>query len=531
MLITKDSAWPPPGHDRLRRHWQAHRALWSADTNEIATHLPVLVPGGYWDKRKNHPEAAAMHSGLALDIARTSADLVAGDTPALDWGEDRGDPEAPNETPMQDAWDTYAQTVGLANTFLEGAGAAAALGGVVLRPAWDITLAPHALPTVVPIDECLPEFIFGVLWRCAFVQELPAPDGWAQQERGEVWRWIEHHEPGQIRHELWLGNETSVGRLLSLEDHPTTKRFPSVIDTTPIRPEGILVEHWPNGEPNPIAKGMPLARSDFQGHETRLDALDRAWASWWRDIDLGKARILASKEAMDPVSQGTSGSGGGIRGFLRGRNATPARAFDVDADVFQWMDIPGEDTNGKPMPFTQVQFAIRLAEHAGSVAAALEDVISRAGYSPQTFGINVDGQLSGTAMRRREQRSYRTRDRKRRYARSPLERFCETLAIINHMLDEATYPEPPQRPVLEWREGDQADPKEVAEIVELYRRALAMSDEVAVAMAHPEWSPEQVVDEVNRLADAREAERKAMTAPALDGTEPLPGTEPPDDEV
>jgi len=526
VLITADSPWPPPGHDRLRTRWQAYRALWSADTKEIEQRLPTVVPNGYWDKRKKHPETRAMHSGLALDIARTSADLVAGDTPALDWGEDRGKPDAPLPTPMQDAWDEYAQTVGLANTLLEGAGAAAALGGVLLRPAWDTRLASHALPTVVPVDEALPEFIFGVLWRCAFVQRLPAPNGWTQREQGEVWRWIEHHEPGQIRHELWLGNESSIGSLRPLAEHTATAGFEAVIDTTAIRPNGILVEHWPNGEPDPLTEGMPLGRSVFQGCESRLDALDEAWASWMRDIRLGKSRILAAQEMLDAVPGGATGT---IRRLFGGRQ--PAKTFDDDAEVF--VGVPGMpmDEAGKPTPITPVQFQIRYAEHAATVAALVEDVLSRAGYSPQTFGINVDGQLSGTAMRRREQRSYRTRDRQRRYGRSPLERFCETLAIINHKLDPATYPAPPQRPVLHWREGDQADPKESAEIAEIYRRALLLSDEIGVAMAHPEWGPEQIAEEVARLADAREAERAALTAPALDGTEPPPGAGgPPDGE-
>lgn len=523
MLITKGSQWPPPGHSALRAHWQAWRALWSATTSELAKWLPAIVPGGYWDKRKKHPETRAMHEALAADIARTSADLVAGDTPALDWGEDRGDPDAPKPTPAQDAWDEFALTVGLANTVLEGAESAAAVGGVFLRPMWDKNLALHALPTVVPADEALPEFKFGVLWRVTFVEELPAPDGWTQRERGEVWRHLEHHEPGEIRHELWLGNTFSIGSLVPLTEHPTTAGFASVIDTTPIRRKGILVEHWPNVLPNPLVP-MPLGRSDFQGCEAHFDALDEAWSSWMRDIELGKSRILAAQEMLDATPSASSG----LISRLFGKGQ-PARVFDEDARVF--VGIPGMpmDESGKPTPITPVQFKIRFQEHAATVAALVETILSRAGYSPQTFGINVDGQLSGTAMRRREQRSYRTRDRKRRYARSPLERYCETLAIINHMLDEATYPAPPQRPVLEWREGDQADPKEVAEIVELYRRALAMSDEVAVAMAHPEWGPEQVAEEVERLADTREQEREALTAPALDGTEPPPGTDPADE--
>ncbi|ACU35600.1 hypothetical protein [Actinosynnema mirum] len=526
MLINPGSPWPPPGHQRLRTHWRGWRALWAADATELAKHLPGLVPNGYWHKiATKRPEVRTIHAGLAADIARTSADLVAGDTPALDWGEDPGTGTQPRPTPVQDAWDKYADTVGLANTFLEGAETASAVGGVFLRPVWNPNqgFGAVAVPTVVPADEALPEFRFGQLWRVAFVEELPPPDGWTQRERGEVWRLLEHHEPGQIRHELWRGNASSIGQLVPLTDHPATAGYLDVFNTTAIRPQGILVEHWPNVLPNPLVS-MPLGRSDFQGCESRLDALDEAWSSWMRDIELGKSRILAAQEMLDAAP-----TGGGFRRLFGGGGGgggqQAARVFDEDARVF--VGVPGMpmDSEGKLVPITPVQFNIRFQEHAATVAALIEDVLSRAGYSPQTFGINVDGQLSGTAMRRREQRSYRTRDRKRRYARSPLERFCETLALFNHQLDNS-FPTPPGRPKLGWREGDQADPREVAEIGELWRRARLMSDEVGVAMAHPEWSPAEVQDEVQRLAKARTAEM----APALTGFERPPGTDPNDDE-
>lgn len=503
MLIEPGSQWPPPGYGRLREHWGAWRALWGGDVRELERHMPAVVPNGYWHKRKKHPETRAMHAALAGDIARTSADLVAGDTPTIDWGEDKGTAKDKKPTPRQDKWDEYEQTVGLANTLLEGAESAAAVGGVFLRPAWDKGFAPHALPTVVPADEALPEFLFGQLWRVAFVQRLPAPDGWTQIEKNEVWRWIEHHEPGQIRHELWLGNESSIGRTLDLTMHPATRDMLGVIPTTGIRPKGILVEHWPNVLPNPLVP-MPLGRSDFQGCESLLDALDEAWSSWMRDIELGKARVLVAQEMLEAATPAQ----GAIR-QLFGKKSQPAKVFDEDAKVF--VGVPGMpmDEAGKPSPITPVEFKIRFAEHAATVAALVEDILSRAGYSPQTYGINVDGQLSGTAMRRREHRSYRTRDRKRRYARSPLERFVETLALINHELDKA-FPKPVARPTLVWREGDQADPKEVAEIAELLRRAMLLSDEIGVRMNHPEWDDTQVEEEVDRLAK----ERAAATAAA-----------------
>jgi hypothetical protein len=302
------------------------------------------------------------------------------------------------------------------------------------------------------------------------------------------------------------------------------KGLPGVIDTTQIRPKRVLVEYFPNDLPNALTT-LPLGRSDLQGVETLLDALDEVYDSWMRDIQLGKARILASKEAMDPIAAGKSG-GRGL--FGKRASTTAARAFDTDADVFEWMDIPGEDSSGKPMPFTQIQFEIRFEAHERSALALIEQIVSRAGYAPQTFGLNVDGQLSGTAMRRRDIRSHQTKDRKRRYAKGAFERFGETLLLIGAA--KWSTAKPAKRPVLEWKESSQADPLENAQVIELLSRARVGSLEVLVAMAHPDWDGDQVGEEVKRL----QGERKAEMAPVLDGFDRPPGAQnplPADDEV
>lgn len=511
MLINPGSQWPPPGHAEMRVRWRAWRALWSGDFTWLKRDLPALAPGGYWARRAAKPGGREMHVPLAADIARTSATLVAGDTPTLKWEED---------DPAQQAWNTLADEVGWRNLLLEAFEVASATGGAFLRPAWDESVADHPLGQVVPSDEALAEFRFGRLRQVTFVTELPAPDDWNQLDRGEVWRWLEHHEPGQIRHELWLGNESSIGRPVPLADHPAVAGLPGVIDTTSIRPGRVLCEYFPNDTPNPVTT-LPLGRSDFQGVESLLDALDEVFDSWMRDIALAKARILASREALDPVAQQTSG-GRGL--FGRRATTTPARAFDVDADVFEWMDIPGEDSNGKPMPFTLVQFEIRVEEHERSALGLVEQIVSRAGFAPQTFGLNVDGQLSGTAMRRRDIRSHQSKDRKRGHGKGAVERFGETLMLIGAVKFGSA--RPAKRPVLEWGETSLADPLENAQVIELLTRAQALSLEVRVAMAHPDWDSDQVDEEVGRLMK----ERDSMLAPVLDGTERPPGTDPADDE-
>jgi hypothetical protein len=501
VLIEPDSPWPPPGHAHLRARWQSWRAWWSGDPAQLKQHTACTAPGGYWARRAAKPGGREMHLPLAADLARTSAELVCGDTPVMEW-------ETEAETT---AWDELSQMLGWANSLLEAGETEAALGGVLLRPAWDSETAEHPFLTVVPVDEALPEFRFGVLQSVTFVEELPAPAGWKALERGEVWRHLEHHESGQIRHELWLGNTSSVGHSVNLTEHPATKFLTGEINTRSVRP-GLLVEHIPYGLPNPLVR-LPLGRSAFQGIESLLDAIDEVWDSWMRDIRLGKGRIMLSKEMLDPV---TASSSSGL--FGRRGNTTPAAAFDADAEAFVKLETPSEE-GGKSTPITVVQFAIRFQEHAETLAALVEQCCQRAGFAPQTLGINVDGQLSGTAMRRREQRSYRTRDRARRYMRPALERCAETLMLLNAELFGG--PKPTKRPTLQWRETDQADPKEAAEVIDLLRRAQAASTEVLVGMAHPEWDGDQVDEEVGRIA----VERAADLAPVLADDEFEPDTE------
>ncbi|SER95411.1 Phage portal protein, SPP1 Gp6-like [Lentzea xinjiangensis] len=521
MLIEPGTMWPPPGHWTLRAYWQSHRAWWSGDLTALRTRTPTTAPGGYWARMAYKPGERQVHVPIAADIARTSADLVAGDTPHIDWEDQQAEPakpadgEAPakpKKSPVQEAWDGIAQRIGFANKLLEGVETGSAVGGWYLKPAWDERLGKRPLLTIVAGDQALPTFLFGELLAVTFVTELPAPADWTQRrDSTEVWRWLEHHEPGQIRHELWRGTLTHIGSPQPLADHPTTKQFLPVIDTTPIKP-GLLVEFVPNNLPNPLDTTVPLGRSDFQGCETLFDALDEAMASWMRDIELAKARILASEDMLTP----TAGRGGILGGLFGKGNTTAAKAFDVDAKVFVPLNMPVEDSDGKPVPIQLIQPEIRFEAHERTVLQLIEQIVSRAGYAPQSFGMHVEGQLSGTAMRRRAEKSYRTRDRKRRYLRPALESIAETLMRLNAVLNPGA-PVPDGPPTLVWREADQADPLEMAQVIELLTRARAASREVRVRQAHPDWDDTQVQEEVARLA--KEDEELNALSPLLGPTE------------
>lgn len=516
MLINEGTQWPPPGHWVMRTRWLSWAAWWSGDLDRLMRDTACTAPGGYWDRRRK-AGSTKYHLPLAADLARTAAELMYGDTPAMKFE---------NDPDTQAAWEQLSQTIGWANKLLESGEIGAAVGGSYLRPAWDDQTAENPLFTVVRADRALPEFRFDQLVGVCFVTVLPQPAGWKAYRDGQVWRWLEHHESGQIRHELWLGSEASIGKPMPLEMHPATEFLTAVIDTRLIRPKGILAEYIPADLPNPLDETLPLGRSVLQGVETLLDALDEVWDSWMRDIRIGKGRILISGEMLTPVAaQRKSSSTGMFGGLFGSKNTTPAAAFDEDAEVYVPLEMQPEDSEGKANPITLVQFTLRVKEHFDTCMAIVEQIVSRAGFAPQTFGINIDGQLSGTAMRRRELRSHRTKDRMRRYARPALERVAETIMLINAALFGG--PRPKARPALAWRDTDGADPKEQAETVEILRRAMVMSVETAVRTVHPDWDDDQVADEVKLLLN----EQAALTAPALDGTEPLEPADPNPDEM
>ncbi|OZM73989.1 hypothetical protein CFN78_06790 [Amycolatopsis antarctica] len=505
VLITPDSAWPPPGNDAMRPRWEAWRAWWSGDLEQLRTHTPRLVPGGYWERRAADATKRQMHLPLAGDIARTSAELLFGDSVRLDVA-DSG----------QEAWDALAANIGLTNSLVEAAEVDAAVGGVYLRPQWDSATAPHPLLTVVPAHEAHPQFRFGRLTSVTFESDLGERDGY-------VWRWLEHHEPGQIRHELWRGTTTNIGRLMSLADHPDTRLLAGdtggVIDTTAIRRDGgLLVEYVPNDLPQPLSR-FPHGRADIQGQETLLDALDETWDSWMRDLRLGRARLVVPSDYLDAVTPRERA--GHVqtatdRFFGKRKGSTPTKAFDTDGEIFTPLGGLPPDSEGKTTGIEQVQFDLRVAEHSATALALVEQIVSRGGYAPQTFGLHVEGQLSGTAMARRERKSSATRNRKRQYWKPAVERCAETLALIDRVLFGGKVPD--GRPVLEWP-ADQADPKETAETIDLLVRAEAMSVQTRVEMAHPEWRESEIAEEVARLQTERAATRAA---------DPLTGYETPD---
>lgn len=412
---------------------------------------------------------------VASGIAQTSADLLFGEPLRARLQGDES----------QARLDTLLDEHGLANRLLEAAEVAAAMGGVYLRPVWDPEFQEEAFLTAVQPHYAVPEWRWDRLLAVTFWKELGRVDG-------EVYRHLERHErvsatEGVILHGLYVGREQDLGRQLSLDAHPTTA---GLQDVTRVQGVPLVVRYVPNVKPNRWHPTSPEGRWDWQGAEDILDDANKTWESWVRDIRLAKARLVVPREYLRTGEYGMEAALG------TGEASLPY--FDVDQEVYEGLDITGQERE-----ITATQFAIRTQEHERSLMAAMERVVDHAGYAPATFGLNIDGRAeSGTALRVREGKTFRTTAKKARYFLPALRDVFQIMLSGRSTGNglQVTLSED-LRPSLELRAPDVADPVETAQAVNLLRQAKAASTETLVRIAQPDLVGDELDAEVARLQD------------------------------
>jgi hypothetical protein len=472
-LPADGTEWPPSDARRARRKQDELRAWWSGEPDKLrsaAGEGQQAEPGRprFWQRRATGDTTSAtkaLHAPLAADITTASADVLFGEPPTLTVPTDVDGAEQ-----TQGRLDELAAQLGLSNTLLAGAETCAAVGGVYLRPIWDRDVADHPLLTVVPAERAVPDFAYGRLVAVTFYEKVYDDDG-------KVGWHLERHEPGSIEHALYEGSWIDLGRRVALARHPLTAAFPDVVtDHAPI--PGLLVSYVPNALPNRLWPDLPIGRSDLAGSEGFLDSLDEAWSSWMRDLRLGQARIFADTSVLRPPTVGAKPGAG--------------RGFDVDQELITEVNMTDSDELLKPQ-----QFAVRVQEHQQTTVALTEAVISAAGYSPQTFGLHIEGRAeSGTALRIREGKTFRTQGRKQRYWQPAVERSTEMLLALDNVVFGR--PTPPARPKLTW--GEIADdPEGGARWVQTLRQAHAASIRAAVQLSRPDLDDDQVEAEVSEI--------------------------------
>jgi len=475
-LPENGSAYPPENHKHIFRVYQEHNA-WHTGDPAVLRKVYADVPQDYRPRRymfwtrKGATELQIdrhqLHVPLAGDIAQTSADLLFSEPPKFIIEDtDFSDSDKMN---TQSWFDDLIRKCGLKNKLLEAGEISSALGGVFLRLVWNTEFMKNPTIQVVSPDRAIATFMYGQLVAVGYVTEYESPDG------QNFYRHIEHHEDGYIHHALYEGTKSNIGIRVSLDRLEETA---DLLDEIKLPFDSLASVYVPNQRPLRRLKGYEYGRSDFDGIEGLFDAIDEAYTSWMRDVRLGKSRIIVPTEYLER------------RG--RGRGAS----FDIDAEVFTGLEI---DPNNENKGIQPVQFEIRHEQHKTTVMELIDRAVTAAGYSPQSFGINIEGRAeSGTALKLRERKSFTTQGKKQRYWTQPLEEILEKLQILDVELFSKQYK--PIRPRIEWQDAVQQDVRESATVIESLHRAQAASLETKVKLLNPELSEEEVAEEVLRIA-------------------------------
>jgi len=419
-----------------------------------------------------------LHVPVASDIAQTSASLLFAKAPELKTTLDSAQGKANQawlDELIEDAFHTR---------LLEGAEMCSALGGVFLRIVWDTSVSDKPWIQAVPADMAVPQFSYDKLKAATFWRVL-------SDNGSDVVRHLELHVPqqNQIIHGVYQGDQSDLGEIVPNTDWPAEARQLGDLDqATLVLPDlpfdASSVVYVPNLRPNKVWRDLgpqawPLGRSDYCGIEPLMDALDETYSAWMRDVRLAKMRLIVPPEFLDNIG--------------RGKGAVA----DTEREVFTPLNYLHDNADGKS-GITANQFAIRWKEYSETCQDLVNRIVQEAGYSPQSFGDYQGNAPTATEIEARERTSLLTRQKKIRYWRPALADIIYSLMCVAKAYFGAAAIEP-ERPEIVWTQVALPDEQALAQTVATLAGAEAASKATLVAMAHPEWTKEEVDAEVEQI--------------------------------
>lgn len=473
--------WVPDEWARYYEQIGEHSAWYSGDADQLiqfyATKRTTPTANGrFWGENINSKDRrTVVHVPIAGDIATFSADLLFSEAP------DIVIPEAherdSNNNLITNKRATEAETRlweiiekgGLINRLLEAGETASSLGGVFLKPTWDRELADVPILTIAQPDNAIPVFRHGFLSNVIF-HKVVVQDG------DKVIRLLENYTNGYIETGLFIGDRTTIGRRVPLTYLTETANIqPTLRTNIPT----ILTRYVANKRPHKRFRGTSLGMSDVQGVETLMDALDLTMTSWIRDIMLGRGRLHVGEGMLKNDGDGRI-------------------SFDAGAEMYVELDVDPTMLGDGKNALTATQFQIRTDEHYKTAMELSTKIINMAGYAPQSFGFNLDGNISTQSHEIRERKTLITKQKKERFFKDPLEDILSIMLQIDNIHLEKTTPTE-FRPNVTFADTLGHDIGAVANTLNILSQARSASIQTRVEMLHPDWSLEQIQEETDRI--------------------------------
>ena len=483
---TYHTEFPPKEHKQA--NYDVYGAWYSGDVSELAstwgTTTTAKSNNAFWSKDNKDTGLSRVHVPLASDIAQTSADILFGSVPDITIPEAD---ESEGNTRAQEAYDRLIDIItqsDLHSTLIEAGETASALGGVFIKPVWDKDFVDFPLLTIVQADYAIPEFQWGILKAVTFWKVIKEENDPLKEGEKKIWRLFERHcmedKRAIIYTSIHCGKKDKIGDPVPFSEMPGYEHLQERID---LGYESIMVRYIPNIKPNRLMRGSALGQSDLAGTETLLDAIDETYSSLMRDVRIARARLVVPEKFID---------------FDKTSEGYTIAQFDNEKAIYA--PINADPVLDKEAKITATQFTIRTEQHVATILDLIERVVIHAGYSPQTFGLKLEGAESGKALSIRERKTYTTRQKKWRYWSTALEDLFHMLLYIDNVFLKNKTPFD-FRPSVSISDSADHDTMVLAETMKALYDAQAISIDTKVRMLHPEWDEEEIEAEIERIKE------------------------------
>jgi hypothetical protein len=513
LLPDANTPWPPKPLERVYHDLARWSAWFSGDPDELSRVYGAWVTaekswearGGFvgsvsrftrwfWGQSpKPGEQRAKLHVPLAAEIAQVSADLIFGQPPTVLCKDD--------DVTQQRIDELLGDRAG--TQLHDAAEICSALGHVYLSVGWDREVDPTGpLLSVVDADAAYPVYRYGHLMSVIFARE------W--EESGSVLRHLESHEPGMIWHAAYLGDHHNLGRVVPLSAYPQTADLAdaemiadpdhggSGIPTGLDRLAVVGVANAKSRTWRHLPAARDLGRADISGVESELDALDDVMSSWMRDVRHGRSRIHVPMHMME-----TQGLGKGA-------------SFDLDRELYVGLTSPPDG----PLQLEATQFKIRYEEHRETATALIDRIVSGAGYSLQTFGMDTQRSTqTATESWARQIRTQHTRNGKLRAWNLAITDLIRILLLV----DQAQFGgkgNPDAEIQVQFADTVSESQIVRAQTALALRTAEAASTRTLVELVHNDWEADQIDEEVLRIEHASDT-----------GVAPVGQVQPPQQQV
>lgn len=475
---------------------QAEWAAWySGDADRLSDFYMMYnyghVTRNFWTPVRSQDTRVRYHMPIAGDIASVSSDMLFGESPTITIAEADLEDAKPEAIETKDRLTEILASGGFLSVCCECAEINSGLGGSFLKIDWDKEVIDHPIISVASPDTAIATFgLNRYLLAVSFVRIIA-------YNSPVVIRHVEHHDKGIIENRLYKGTTDKWGAEIPLTEFADTATLQPEIKTGI---DDTLVRYVPNKLPNKLWRGSPYGISDYQGLEGAMGALDETYTSWIDDIRRARGRTIVPQS------------------WLERDSTTGEFKFNEAQEIYVAFPNMGSPTEGKE-EIHDVQFEIRAEEHEKSTLNLLERIITSAGFSPQSFGLNIQGRAeSGTALELRERKSLQTKQKKEHHIRAPLEDALHLLLMVDSKHFNSKI-DPTLRPRVTFADTIRESMAEKSASVLALSNAMAASTETKVRYIHDDWSETEITEEVERIKEESGIGVEAPEA-SMFGTDP-----------